>query len=382
MSMKAIVNGRILLPDREETGKALLFDERIVGMANPEEVCCDDVIDARGAYVAPGLIDTHIHGYRGEDASDGDAEGLKRMAEFLTENGVTAFLPTTMTVSREQMICALETIRRMMAESRKREFRGAEILGCHAEGPFINPKRKGAQAEKDIRLPDAESILDYDDVIRILTFAPEMPGAADMIARIRQRSNMVLSIGHTDADYARTVHALGYGASRFTHLFNAMPPLHHREPGPVGAALTSDAYTELIADGFHVHPSLFPLLHRMKGERAVLITDCVRAGGMPDGEYTLGGQRFSLRGIECRLPDRTIAGSVLRLNQAVKNYRDGAGIPLYKAVRAATLNAAESIGMADTKGALMPGRDADIIIMNDNCNIACTLIRGRICYRV
>ena len=153
--------------------------------------------------------------------------------------------------------------------------------------------------------------------------------------------------------------------------------MNHRRPGPVGAALTSDAYTELIADGFHVHPSLFPMLHRMKGNRLVLITDCVRAGGMPDGSYTLGGQPLALRGIECRMADGTIAGSVLRLNQAVRLYRDSARIPMYEAVRAATLNAAESIGIDDVKGSLLPGRDADIVIMNGHCEIIRTMIRGR-----
>ena len=375
--MKAIINGRILLPDREVTGRALLFDERILGMTDATKAVCDEIIDACGAYVAPGLIDTHIHGYAGADASDGDPEGLRDMAQRLTENGVTAFLPTTMTVPREQLIRAFETIREMMAESKKPAFGGAEILGCHAEGPFINPKRKGAQAAENICPPDANIILENMDVIRILTFAPEMPGTAEMMTILRKKSQIILSIGHTDADYEQAVQALEQGASRFTHLFNAMPPLHHRNPGPVGAALTAGAYTELIADGFHVHPSLFPMLHRLKKERLVLITDCMRAGGMPDGEYTLGGQPVSLRGIECRLADGTIAGSVLKLNKAVKNYREAADIPMYEAVRAATLNAAESIGIQDIKGSLLPGTDADIVIMNEDCDVIRTFVRGR-----
>lgn len=378
--MKAIVNGRILLPDREETGKALLFDEKIVGLTDPAEVPCDEIINAGGAYVSPGLIDTHIHGYRGADASDGEPDGLRRMAEQLTENGVTAFLPTTMTVSGEEIRKAFRTIRYMKDESRKPGFRGAEILGCHAEGPFINPTRKGAQAEDNICLPDAGMMLEFRDVVRILTFAPEMPGAVRMMDTIRRKSGMVLSIGHTDADYDQTLQAMQRGAARFTHLFNAMPPLHHRHPGPVGAALASNAWTELIADGFHVHPGLFSMLHRVKGNRLVLITDCVRAGGMPDGEYTLGGQLFSLQGVACRMRDGTIAGSVLRLNRAVKQYRDAAEIPMHEAVRAASLNAAESVGLENTKGSLLPGRDADITIMNENCDVICTIVRGRICY--
>ena len=186
--MKAIVNGRILLPDREETGKALLFDEHIIGLADPGEARNCELIDAAGTYVAPGLIDTHIHGYRGADASDGDVEGLRRMAEQLLENGVTAFLPTTMTVSREELIRAFDTIRAMMTESRNPGFHGAEILGCHAEGPFINPARKGAQAADNICRPDATLMLENKDVVRIMTYAPEMPGAAEMTRAVQEQS--------------------------------------------------------------------------------------------------------------------------------------------------------------------------------------------------
>ena len=375
--MKAIVNGRILLPDREISGKALLFEDRIAGTADPGDVRADEIIDAEGAYVAPGLIDTHIHGYMGDDASDGDAEELRRMAARLTENGVTAFLPTTMTVPRDQLETAFRQIRRTAAESREPGFRGAEIAGCHAEGPFISPVRKGAQVETAILPPDPVWALGNADIVRVMTFAPEMPGAEEMIREIVRDGRIRLSIGHTDATYEQAMRAVSLGAERFTHLFNAMPPVHHRLPGTAGAALAGGAWTEVIADGFHIHPGMFPMLHRALRNRLVLITDCVRAGGMPDGEYTLGGQTFSLRGAECRLPDGTIAGSVLKMNEAVRNYRDFAGIPMYEAVRAATLNAAESAGLADTRGSLTPGKQADIVLLDDSCNVRRTIIRGR-----
>ncbi len=379
--MKAIVNGRILLPDREIRGKALLFGEKIIGIAEPDEVRAEEVIDADGAYVSPGLIDTHIHGYMGDDASDGDADGLQRMAERLTENGVTAFLPTTMTVPRAQLEKAFQQIRRMAAESRKAGFRGAEIAGCHAEGPFINPLRKGAQAEDAILPPDPEWILHYADVIRVMTFAPEMPGAEELIRTIVLDGRIRLSIGHTDATFEQTVHAADLGAKRFTHLFNAMPPVNHRKPGAAAAALSGCGWAEIIADGFHVHPSMFPIVRRLLEDRVVLVTDCLRAGGMPDGNYTLGGQAFSLTGIECRLADGTIAGSVLKMNEAVRNYRDFAHAPMYEAVRAGSLNAAESAGIADTRGSLTPGRQADIILMDDDCRVRRTMIRGETVYR-
>ncbi len=380
--MKAIINGRILLPDREIRGKALVYRESVAEITGPENVRAEEIIDAEGAYVSPGLIDTHIHGYMGDDASDGEAAGLLRMAERLAGNGVTAFLPTTMTVPRDQLDKAFRQIRRAAAESGKPGFRGAEIAGCHAEGPFINPARKGAQAAGAIQPPDPAWIMAYADVIRVMTFAPEIQGAEEMIRAVSGDGRIRLSIGHTDADFKEAERAVSLGAERFTHLFNAMPPMHHRRPGTVGAALSGNARAEVIADGFHVHPGLFPMLHRTLGERLVLVTDCLRAGGMPDGDYTLGGQAFTLRGIECRLADGTIAGSVLKMNEAVRNYRDFAGIPMYEAVRAGSLNAAESAGLAETRGSLEPGKQADIVLMDGNCRVIRTIVRGETVFRL
>ena len=375
--MKAIVNGRILLPDGEISGKALLYDETIAGIADPGDIHADEITDAEGAYVAPGLIDTHIHGYMGDDASDGNAEGLRRMAERLAKNGVTAFLPTTMTVPMDQLEEALRQIRRVAEETAKPGFNGARIAGCHAEGPFINPVRKGAQAAEAILLPDPAWVMTNADIIRVMTFAPEMPGAEKLIRDVTRDGRVRLSIGHTDASFEQAAQAVRLGAERFTHLFNAMPPVHHRKPGAAGAALSGPARAEVVADGFHVHPGMLPMLYRTLGRRLILVTDCVRAGGMADGEYSLGGQTFSLRGSECRLQDGTIAGSVLKMNEAVRNYRDFTGIPLYEAVRAASLNAAESAGLANFRGSLTPGKQADIILMDDECRVRRTIIRGK-----
>lgn len=379
--MKAIVNGRLLLPDGELWGKALVYDEKIAGITDDRDVGGAEIIDAGGAYVAPGLIDTHIHGCRGADASDGDADGLRRMAKDLLECGVTGFLPTTVTLPWDALERAFIQIRRLMPESRTPSFEGAEILGCHAEGPFINPAKKGAHAESAILPPEAERVLPFSDVIRVITFAPEMPGGEDFIRAIREKTGIVLSVGHTAATYDQARRAAALGAGRFTHLFNAMPPLRHREPGAVGAALDTDSYVELIADTLHVHPALFSPLHRAKGDRVVLVSDALRAAGMRDGEYTLGGRAFTLRAGQCRLADGTIAGSVLRLNEAVRNYREAIRAPMHAAVRAASLNAAASVGLADAKGALIPGRDADIVLMDDGCRVISTIVRGAVKYR-
>lgn len=378
--MKAIVNGTILTPEGRLTGHSLLFNEKIIGIQKGEAPDGCETYDAKGLLVAPGLIDMHIHGYLGDDASDGDEGGLRRMAAGLIENGVTAFLPTTMTLSWEEIIRAFDTARSLRPETRTPAFRGSEILGVHAEGPFINPKRKGAQSADHIKAPDAGKILAHQDIVKIITMAPEMPGGLDFIKAVTEKSDIVVSIGHTDASFEEAMAAIEAGASHITHTFNAMTGLHHRNPGVVGAALTADVVCELIADTFHVHPGLYALLQSAKGEKLVLITDCTRAGGVGDGDYTLGGQAIHVKGVESRLADGTIAGSVLKLNQAVCNFSRHTGLPLEKAIQYASLHAARAIGMADTKGSLKAGKDADIVLFDDDMTAHACFVRGQIKY--
>lgn len=378
--VRAIVNGIIVTEHEELTGKALLFDDTIIGIVDENQVQGAQPIDAGGRYVCPGLVDVHVHGYWGEDVSDGSEEGVRSMARGMLENGVTSFLPTTMTVAWGEIEQALATVQKLMPESADAAFEGSEILGVHAEGPFINPKRKGAQAEEAILPPDAQRVLPYKHLIRIITMAPEMPGGMDFIREVTGKSDIVVSIGHTDAGYDTALEAIKAGASHITHLFNAQTGLNHRNPGVVGAALNSGVSCELIADTFHIHPGLFALLHSIKKDKLVLITDCTRAGGLEDGEYTLGGQPIFVKGIECRLKDGTIAGSVLKLNNAVKNLRDHAGISMAEAVRAASLSAAQVIGADRTKGSLAVGKDADIVIMDRDCQVQSTFVRGTMKY--
>ena len=371
--MKAIINGKILLPDAEISGKALVFDEKIQGIYDAPPAGCE-TIDAQGLYISPGFVDVHIHGYLGADASDGDIDGLRRMARGILKNGVTSFLPTTMTVPWDALEAAFSAIRAFMPESAGPGFDGAQALGCHAEGPFINPHKKGAQAESAILPPDAGKLLRHKDIIRLVTMAPEMPGALQCIQAVKD--SMRVTIGHTDAVYEQAMAGLAAGADHFTHTFNAMTGLSHRAPGAVGAALASNAYCELIADTFHVHPAVFTVLRRCKGEKLVLITDCTRAGGLADGQYDLGGQPIFVKGIECRLADGTIAGSVLRMNDAVRNYRDHTGAPMHEAVRCASLSPAQSIGMEDRKGSLESGKDADILLLGQDCSVRKAWIGG------
>lgn len=379
--MKYIKNGKVVLPDGILENVVLAFDSKICGFTDESQIPENaEVIDADGGFVAPGLVDIHIHGYLGEDTSDGSAEGIFKMANGIMKNGVTSFCPTTMTVSMDEINKALDTVRSLKEESWS--WDGAEILGVNLEGPFINPKKKGAQAETHIKKPDAKFVLGNADIISLATMAPEMEGGCEVIKEIRDNSNVVVSVGHTDASFEETLSGIDAGATHITHLFNAQTPLHHRNPGVVGAALLENVTTELIADTFHVHKGLFELLARVKGDNLVLITDCTRAGGMPDGEYTLGGQPIFVNGVKCLLEDGTIAGSVLKLNDAVKNFSANTNLPFWKAVSAASLNPARAIGVDDRKGSIEPGKDADIIITDDDFNIVKTIIGGEIKYEI
>lgn len=379
--MKAIINGRFLMPDKLVTERAaLLFDEAIHGFASENDLPAEtDVIDAKGMYVSPGLVDMHIHGYLGEDASDGRADGIRKIAEGIVKNGVTSFCPTTMTVASQTLRDVFFIMRGLREESKRKGFPGARILGVHAEGPFINPLRKGAQNGEFILLPDASFILEFADIIKVVTIAPEMDKAMDFIEEISSKTDILVSAGHTDATYETVVEAVLRGLSHITHTFNAMSPLTHRAPGAVGAALTAPVTAELIADTFHIHPGLFALMARAKGDKLVLITDCTRAGGLPDGDYELGGQPIFVRGIESRLADGTIAGSVLKLNRAVANMRAHTDLPLYEIVNMASRNPAAALGERKI-GALTSGMDADILLCDEAFDVYRTIIHGETVY--
>ncbi|MCR4621506.1 MAG: N-acetylglucosamine-6-phosphate deacetylase [Clostridiales bacterium] len=381
--MKAIINGRVVLENATVTGQAVLFDEKIVGIVPENEVRDCEIIDAKGRYVLPGLVDMHIHGYLGEDASDGKAEGIRTMARGIAKNGVTSWLPTTMTVSYAELEAAFEAIRTVKKETEGNKFDGAQIMGINAEGPFINPSKKGAQAGEHIRPCDPEFIAKYADIIKVFTVAPEMKGNLAALRRIHKEfPKLLISMGHTSATFEQAQKGVRAGVRHVTHLFNAMTPLMHRDPGVVGCALSDNRLsTELIADTFHVNKNLFKLVSELKGDKLVLITDCTRAGGMPDGEYSLGGQPIYVKGIECRLADGTIAGSVLKLNEAVRNmHLNAKRLPIHKVVRMASLNPAKALGIDGAKGSIKPGKDADFCFADDDFKISRTILRGRTIY--
>ena len=374
--MLYIKNGRIITPDGVVEGYALALNQKIEGIINVSDIPEGaETIDACGNYVAPGLVDIHIHGYLGEDASDGKPEGLKIIAEGIVKNGVTSFLPTTMTVSKAEIERAFNAARQVKEESRV--WNGAEILGVHAEGPFINPDKKGAQAAEHILKPDAAFVLENADIVRLITLAPEMDDGHVCIKELAEKSDIQISMGHTGATFEEAMSAVSDGVNHATHLFNAMTPMLHRAPGVVGASFASDIYSELIADTFHVHPGLFSVTAKQKSGRLILITDSIRAGGLSDGSYELGGQNVTVQGIQCRLEDGTIAGSVLTLNRAVHNMLLNTKLPVHEVVNMASLNPAKAIHADRTKGSIKAGKDADIIIADGDFNILRTIKGGR-----
>lgn len=379
--MKCIVNGKLLLNDGVYDDLVIVFGERIEKIVPANEINKDEyeIIDAKGNYVAPGLLDMHIHGYLGADVSDGDEDGIRKMAEGIIKNGVTAWCPTTMTVSKEEIEKAFLAVKNVKDSA---GYYGARILGVNSEGPFINPSKKGAQAEEHILKPDAKFIKKHLDIVKLFTVAPEVPGAKECIEELAKDTDVLISMGHTNATFSEANLGISQGVRHTTHLFNAMTALSHRNPGVVGAALSNDEVSvELICDTFHIDKGLFNLIAKIKGDKFCLITDCIRAGGMPDGDYTLGGQPVHKEGIKCLMDDGTIAGSVLKLNEAVFNLYENSELEIYEAVKCASLYPAKALGVDNEIGSLEIGKRADIIIADERFDVLTTVLGGEVRYK-
>ena len=337
----------------------------------PEE---PDAVDLGGMRVLPGLIDLHIHGGCGADVSDGEPAALLRMARFLLQNGVTSFVPTAVTLPSETLKHALAAVKTLRDS---RPDGAARVLGARMEGPYLSERRKGAHNAAYLRKPDLEAFRRlYDDcggIIRIVDVAPETEDAGSFIRAASWLCRV--SVAHTDAEYSTASAAFDAGASQLTHLFNAMPPLLHREPGVIGAASERGVLAELIADGVHVHPSAVRAAFRLFPERVCLISDAIRCCGMPDGTYELGGQPVFLSDHAARLGDGTLAGSVITLWEGMTN-AIRFGIPEDTAIRAASLRPAEAIGMADELGSIAPGKRADFVVCDEKYRIRSVFTNG------
>ncbi len=338
-----------------------------------------------GDLLIPGLIDTHVHGAGGCDVMDGTTESLQVLAEALLKEGTTAFLPTTMSCSLKQ----LKRVFQNVTDFQRGHFRGAEILGLHLEGPYITREFRGAQAQemiwdgaKDGSAQFLANLLrDYPNLVKILTFAPERPDGQEL-DEVCLAHGVISSAGHTAADFAQMERAVQWGVRHITHAFNAMPAIHHRNPGLLTKALLDDTITmEIIADGVHLHPAMLQLIFRNKPpERVSLVSDGTRAVGLPDGEYELGGQKTIVRHGIAQLPDGTIPGSTYPLRQGIKMLTQKLQFPLPEAVRYATLNPAKLLGIDNRVGSLEINKDATFIRLSSDFDIKQVWLQGQLVF--
>lgn len=377
--MKAIVNGQIVLEHEILRDHVILYDERIERILPQnqwKEQAGAEVFDAAGAFVSPGFINEHIHGCAGVDVMDGSEESMRIMRHSLAKTGTTAFLPTTMTYDFKKIYTALEVLRQAM-----QTVDGARVLGANVEGPFISEAYKGAHDPQYIAAPAFHLIKSYADVIKIMTVAPETVTEADFIEQCKAH-HIILSLGHSAATYEQAIAAIDAGFTHITHMFNAMPVFNHRKPGVIGAAMDSGAVCELITDNIHVHPAMQRILLKGKSlEQIILVTDSMCACLMEDGEYELGGQPVIVKQNTAKLANGVIAGSVLTMNQAVKNFMENTGVTLPEALQTVTVNPAKELGVFDEIGSIQEGKFADLTVFDQEFNIKATMINGKIAYR-
>ena len=385
--IKMITNGRCIVPDGSghftvKNDTAIIFDERIVAIV-PQNYAdymrVAEAIDANGLYVSPGFINVHIHGCGGFDVMDRSSEAIAKVAQFLPNTGVTSFLATTMTMSLERIHLVL---RRIRTSIKNRQSLAAKLLGAHLEGPYISPKYKGAQSESDIRRANFKEIADYTDIIKIITIAPEELSKNSHFIEQCQKSGIIVSMGHSAADYDNAMKYINrQNVKHITHICNAQTRLNHRHPGIVGAALETDAMVELISDDIHVHPMIQRLIWKIKAhDQILLITDSMRACGLGDGVYELGGQSVTVRGERALLNDGTIAASIAPMNRVLVKFRNNTGASIPEVVELVTKNPAQELGIYNGTGSLKPGKMADMVIFDENFNIRYTVVNGELCY--
>lgn len=377
-----VTGGRVLTPATLLPDHAVVIEDgRIVSITRGRpEGSVDRVIDASGTWVVPGFIDVHVHGGDGFDAMDATPEALLGMGRFFARHGVTAYYATTTSAPAESILAAIETV---MTTPQPRD--GARHLGVHVEGPYLNPAHCGAQQVSDMRDPDPEEYGNWleSGVVKLVTVAPERPGVLEFI-REAASEGVEFAVGHSGASYEQMLEAANRGLRQATHTYNGMLGLHHREPGTLGAVMTDDRiYAQLICDGIHVHPAMVRLLIRAKGAaRTILITDSIRAAGLPDGEYDIGdGQIATVRNGVVRVPSGSLAGSTLTMDAAVRNAIAFTGMSLQEVLPMATSVPAEAMGLAGKKGVLAVGADADLVLLDPELRVRMTLVAGEVVYQ-
>ncbi len=371
-----IVGGQVFDLEKGFSLRDICTDGTLISAASGDGT----VLDAKGCYVIPGLVDVHFHGCVGEDFSDATPNGLQKIADFELSQGVTYICPAGMTLPEDQLTAICKTT----AAHRKQNAGGAEVVGAHLEGPFLCMAKKGAQNGDYLHDPDAAMLKHLQDAaegcVRLVTLAPEQPGSVEFIKAAKELGIHV-SVGHTVANYDTAKAAFEAGADHATHLYNAMPPLAHRDPGVIGAAWeVSSVMPELICDGIHIHPAVVRLTFGLFGkERMIIISDSLRATGMPDGEYPFGGQMIEVHGNRATIlgHPETLAGSVTSLMGCLRQ-AVSFGIPVADAVRACTYNPAKSIGIEDRVGTLDEGKEASIVLLDEkDLSIKAIVFKGQ-----
>ncbi len=383
MARMLIENIRLVQADGSlKAGSILTEDGRITEVAEVLNIeSAAERFNGGGAVALPGFIDIHVHGARGADFMDDDSIAAQTIAAALPAEGTTSFLATTLTHSPERITNAVRLGRHFMESAEQ----GSEMLGFHLEGPFIHPDQAGAQPFAYICEPSMEKLHgwfgDALEDLKIITMAPEQDADFQVIRELAERG-VIVSAGHTTADYETVIHAQSAGLSHLTHYGNAMRGLHHREIGVVGAGmLNGELFCEIIADGIHLSRDMLKLIVKVIGsDRLLLITDSMRAKGLPDGSYTLGDQDVTVTGKEAVLSDGTLAGSVLKMNEGLRQLREAAGISWTDAIKLSSGNAARRLGVYNQKGSLDPGKDADIVLVTDDFSVRNTFCRGRMCF--
>ena len=361
-----IKNGKVFQEDGTYKVADLYVENGRI-LASKEELTDLTELDATGMKVLPGLVDVHSHGAKGHDFSDASVEGLKKILQYEKSQGITSYCPTSMTLPKDLLLKIFQT-----AIDVEKDETCANIVGINMEGPFLDPVKKGAHVEEYIVKPDVEFFRDCNkasgNLIKLVTLAPNMEGADEFIRELKDE--VVISIGHTNADYDCASKAMEEGALHITHLYNAMNPMGHREPSPIGAAADNkDCMVELIGDGIHIHGATVRNTFRLFGEeRVVLISDSMMATGMENGTYELGGQEVTMKDRKATLANGTIAGSATNLFDCVRSVIS-MGVSEREALLAATRNPAKSIGIYDETGSLTPGKRADIVLTDENLNL-------------
>lgn len=375
------VNAKLILPHGViPRGWLIARDGKIAAFGTGDAPINDNVIDANGLTLLPGFVDIHVHGGAGHEEMDATPAALRGMSAFYARHGVTAFLATTWTDSRPRIQAALENIAALTGTP----LPGAALLGAHIEGPFLNAARCGAQSTDYIRRAARDEALDFlnTGIVRLMALAPEFPENHWLIRECAARG-IAVSAAHTIANYDQMRAAIELGLTQTTHTYNAMTGLHHREPGTLGAAFSlSELRCELIGCYAHVHPASMRVLWLAKGaDRVMLVTDAMRGAGMPDGDYPVDDRIITVKDGAARLPDGTLAGSTVTFDKAARNFAGAINEPLEKWWQATSLNAARSVGVSARKGSIEIGKDADLILIDDQINVKLTMVEGRIVHR-